>query len=136
MENIILENYLKTLSPLQAGKARKTLETPVHYSVTGEALPRWQLVLKLLGEGRKPEVIEKRDSAAINKAQARLASISKRYVLGLSNPNIPEVKEALEIKEKLANNHFTKKEYGLSLNDDRWLEITKLEYDFAKAIAI
>lgn len=136
MQHTILEKYLNTLTPMQAGKARKTLETLVRYSVTGEALSRWQLVLKLLGEGRKPEVIEKRDSAAINKAQARLAAISKRYIVGLSNPNIPEVKEALELREKLANNYFTKKEYGLSLNEDRWLEITKLEYEFAKAIAV
>ena len=86
-------------------------------------------------EGWLFEQVEVTDSAAIKRDQEKVKQASKRYMLGMSNPNIPEVKAALEAKARLDAGTHKKPEYRLSgapLGDGSHYVITKIAYDYAK----
>ncbi len=116
-------------------KRNKFLDSQVNYR--GVVLTRRAMIALLLNEGRKPIKETIFNLNEFNKATERLAFINKRYYIGLSNPNIPEVKEGIALKERLSDrkNFNTKIEYVLrSADDSSELNITKTEYDLALTI--
>ena len=71
---------------------------------------------------------QKRDEKIMDKVRNR------GYILGLSNENLPLVKEGLAAKQRLAENTYQKSEYRLYLPNveaGRFVEITKTEFDYA-----
>lgn len=116
-------------------KRDKFLDSQVNYR--GVVLTRREMIVLLLNQGRKPIKETVFNLNEFNKATQRLAFINKRYCIGLSNPNIPEVKEGIALKERLVDrkNFNTKIEYILRSHDDSSeLCVTKTEYDLALTI--
>lgn len=77
------------------------------------------------------------DTAAKKRDEEKVKQVSKRYMLGLSNPNIPEVKAGLEAKARLDAGEHKKSEYRLSggqLDEGSYYTITKTAYDYAKSL--
>jgi hypothetical protein len=76
-----------------------------------------------------------RDDASKNSDLKVMDRVLKSgYMLGLSNSNIPLVKEGLAAQQRLKENNYVKPEYRLyrtSQEDGLYREITKTEFDYA-----
>lgn len=83
--------------------------------------------------GYFPRVVQVLDAKAAGKAQKELDGINKRYCVGLSNPNIPEVKRGLELRDKLMAG-ITMPEYRLEKGQFSSLQWNVINsYEFALA---
>lgn len=78
------------------------------------------------------------DTAAKNRDQAAIDLVRARgYILGLSNENIPVVKQGLEAQARMKANQYEKPEYRVydsAKTDGGFYEITKTEYDYAQEL--
>jgi hypothetical protein len=129
--NAALNNYLSTLSPMQSGKASKHLSQKILYTENGKIYTRADLVVHLIDEGLHPVEYQGIDYDAREKAQDRLNDIKKKYTLGLSNENLPIIKEARLIEKSLENNDYLKTDYCLKDSQGIYFPITKTMFQVA-----
>ena len=118
-----------TIETAQKAKIEKTLSKLINHRRHG-VCSRAQLVEKLLAEGNEPFCELLPDYAILEKVRNQMEGIHKRWVIGLSNENLPEVKLYREYEKKLANNEYTKPEYYIGKNGEGYV-CTKTEYDYA-----
>ena len=115
----------------QAHKARadKHLDALVRYE--GEVMARAAMIDKLLADGWKPIICNKPNRNKIEKDRQRLKQISSRWILGLPNENIPEVKQGLLLREKLKDgSNYNEPNYYM-IGGEFTVSITKTQYDYA-----
>jgi hypothetical protein len=123
------ELYLKTLSKLQAGKARSHLKDEIVYE--GMIYTKFQLAVYLLLEGYKPSIYLSPDWSKIEKSKERLQQIKNKYLLGFTNENLPIIKEAREIEKALENKEYIKKTYIFDVGPNTLIRISKTMHDYA-----
>ena len=104
-----------------------------------------------LGQGTRREAMQKSvdqgraivermvpDTAAKHRDQTAIDLVKARgYILGLSNENIPVVKQGLEAQARMKADQYEKPEYRVydsAKTDGGFYEITKTEFDYAKSL--
>jgi hypothetical protein len=104
-----------------------------------------------LGQGTRREAMQKAvdqgraivermvpDTAAKHRDQTAIDLVKARgYILGLSNENIPVVKQGLEAQARMKANQYEKPEYRVydsAKTDGGFYAITKTEFDYAKSL--
>lgn len=92
---------------------------------------------KAIEQGRAIVVKQVRDQAAKQRDRDLMDRFSRSgYMIDHSNPNLPEVKAAREARDRLKADQYTKPEYRVysgSDTDGSFFEISKTEYDYARA---
>ena len=106
-----------------------------------------------LGQGTRREAMQKAvdqgraivermvpDTAAKHRDQTAIDLVKARgYILGLSNENIPVVKQGLEAQARMKANQYEKPEYRVydsAKTDGGFYAITKTEFDYAKSLEV
>jgi len=105
-------------------------------SVAGMGNTRREVIQSAIEKGWRFEEEAVTDTAAKKRDQDKIDRAQKSgYILGLSNENIPAVKEALEARARLKDNKYSKPEYVMYVGDtDTSFTISKTEYDYAQSL--
>ena len=94
---------------------------------------------KAVEQGRHIVTASVFDAAAKKKDQEVYERARSKYLLGLSNPNIPLVRDGLEAQARLRAGTYEKPEYRVYLGsnaDGGFFVITKTEFDYAQSLMV
>jgi GNAT superfamily N-acetyltransferase len=127
---ININDFVKDMPALQQGKAKKDLQADINYK--GEITSRADLIKRLVDEGRTITEIEYKKPITKTQEQEK-NQLSKKYIVGASNENLPGVKRLKELQDIAKNGNVSiERVLGtkeLHLAQD---QITKTGMDYAK----
>ena len=89
---------MKTLQKANDARLNNILEK--HCIFRGQVMKRIDILNQLISEGRKLEVQHLFNKPEFDKDEKLFKFLSNKYILGLSNENLPDVQKLRAIKEK------------------------------------
>jgi hypothetical protein len=129
-EENTIEGFAANLPVLRQTKVKNDLLADINYK--GEVSSRADLIKRLVDEGRK--VIEIEYKKPITKAQEQEKNqLSKKYIVGASNENLPGVKRLKELQDIAKNGNVTvERVLGTKETHLAQDQITKTGMDYAQ----
>ena len=125
-----IDEFVKDFPALRQAKIKKDLQADINYK--GNITSRSELIEKLVSEGRTITEIEYKKPITKNQEEEK-NQLSKKYIVGLSNENLPGVKRLKELQSIAKNGNITiQRVLGtkeLHLAED---QITKTGIDYAQ----
>ena len=129
MTNNITEIKTSSLEKANIKKREKHLNKTIAYKGNIITIKTWLETMKK--DGYAPEERQGIDTVRKAKDQKILNYAKNNYILGLSNPNIPDVANGLAAKKRLEEDNYKKPYYRASIaSEESSYHLTKIEYNY------